>query len=121
MMVEFASGSINKVIPNFNQPLRMFNTMDISINPSLPLNDILSFVKKIKKDYDENNSFNSFFELTEEELNLQNNKTTIDNKISFTKTKWADMFYIYDYFQFYLHHNYDSKNHQHPMHYSSKN
>ena len=94
--------TINKVIPNFNQPLRMFNTMDISINPSLPLNDILSFVKKIKKDYDENNSFKSFFELTEEELNLQNNKTTIDNKISFTKTKWADMFYIYDYFQFYL-------------------
>lgn len=96
------SFTINKVIPNFQKPLRMFNTIDISINPSLPLNDILAFVKKIKEDYDKNNSFKSFFELTEEDLNLQNDKTTLDKKISFTKEKWADMFYIYDYFQFYF-------------------
>lgn len=95
------SFTINKVIQNFTQPLRIFNTMDISINPSLPLNDILAFVKKIKEDYDKNNSFKSFFEFTEEDLNLQNDKTTLDKKISFTKEKWADMFYIYDYFQFY--------------------
>lgn len=95
------SFTINKVKQNFTQPLRIFNTMDISINPSLPLNDILAFVKKIKEDYDKNNSFKSFFEFAEEDLNSQNDKTTLDKKISFTKEKWADMFYIYDYFQFY--------------------
>ncbi|MFW2380103.1 hypothetical protein ACN4FV_11235, partial [Aliarcobacter butzleri] len=44
--------TINKVIPNFEQPLRMYNMMSISIYPSLPLNDILSSVKKIKEDND---------------------------------------------------------------------
>ncbi len=98
------SFNINKVIPNFEQPLRMFNTMEISINPSLPLNDILSFVKKIKEDYDKKNSFKSFFELIEEELNFPSDttKSTITNTSSFSKNKWADMFYIYDYFQYYF-------------------
>ncbi len=98
------SFNINKVLPNFEQPLRMFNTMEISINPSLPLNDILSFVKKIKEDYDKKNSFKSFFELIEEELNFPSDttKSTITNTSSFSKNKWADMFYIYDYFQYYF-------------------
>ena len=93
------SFTINKVIPNFSQPLRMFNTMDISINPSLPLNDILSFVKKIKEDYDTNNSFKSFFELVEDGFTNSEN-TTIKSKIKFDKSRWADLFYIYDYFKF---------------------
>lgn len=95
---------INEVIPNFSQPLRMFNTMKISINPSLPLNDILSFVKQIKEDYDKRNSFKSFFELLEEDLDISTEitKSTIDNLSSFSKEKWADLFYIYDYFQFYF-------------------
>ena len=98
------SFSINEVIPNFSQPLRMFNTMKVSINPSLPLNDILSFVKQIKEDYDKNNFLKSFFELIMEELDISNEttKSTINNPPSFSKEKWADLFYIYDYFQFYL-------------------
>lgn len=98
------SFSINEVIPNFSQPLRMFNTMKISINPSLPLNDILSFVKQIKEDYDKKNSLKSFFELIMKDLDISNEtkKSTIDKPSSFSKEKWADMFYIYDYFQFYL-------------------
>ena len=78
--------------------------MEISINPSLPLNDILSFVKRIKEDYDKRNSFKSFFELIEEELNFPTDITilTITNTSSFSKNKWADMFYIYDYFQYYF-------------------
>jgi len=98
---------INKVTPNFSQPLRMFNTMEISINPSLPLNDILSFVKKIKEDYDKKESFKSFFELIEKDLKFSaDKKTTIDKSISYSKKKWADMFYIYDYFQFYFSEDY---------------
>ena len=96
------SFTINKVIPNFEQPLRMFNTMEISINPSLPLNDILSFVKKIKEDYDTDESLKSFFDLVSEDFNSIDQNTTIDKKISLTKKKWADIFYIYDYFKFYL-------------------
>ena len=90
---------INEVVPNFSQPLRMFNTMKISINPSLPLNDILSFVKKIKEDYDKNETFKSFFELIEKDFNSSEN-TTIKTKIKYDKSKWADLFYIYDYFEF---------------------
>ena len=90
---------INEVTPNFSQPLRMFNTMKISINPSLPLNDILSFVKKIKEDYDKKETFKSFFELIEEDFNNSEN-TTLTKKIKFDKSKWADLFYIYDYFKF---------------------
>jgi hypothetical protein len=97
---------INKVTPNFSQPLRMFNTMEISINPSLPLNDILSFVKKIKEDYDKKESFKSFFELVEKDLEFSvDKKTTVDKSMSYSKEKWADMFYIYDYFQFYFSEN----------------
>lgn len=97
------SFTINKVIPNFQQPLRMFNTMDISINPSLPLNDILSFVKKIKEEYDTKCDFKSFFELSLENLIVDSNtKNTIDNATSYNKDKWADLFYIYDYYQFYF-------------------
>lgn len=90
---------INEVTPNFSQPLRMFNTMKISINPSLPLNDILSFVKKIKEDYDKNNSIKSFFELIEEDFS-KSKDTTIKSKMKFDKSRWADLFYIYDYFKF---------------------
>jgi hypothetical protein len=72
--------------------------MKISINPSLPLNDILSFVKKVKKDYDKNETFKSFFELIEENFSNSEN-TTIKTKIKFDKSKWADLFYIYDYFK----------------------
>lgn len=90
---------INEVTPNFSQPLRMFNTMKISINPSLPLNDILSFVKKIKEDYDKKETFKSFFELIEEDFNNSEN-TTLTKKIKFDKSKWADVFYVYDYFKF---------------------
>lgn len=89
---------INEVTPNFSQPLRMFNTMKISINPSLPLNDILSFVKKIKEDYDKNETFKSFFELIEEDFS-NSMDTTIKSKIKYDKSKWADLFYIYDYFK----------------------
>ena len=96
------SFNINEVTPNFDKPLRMFNTMKISINPSLPLNDILSFVKKVKEDYDKNNSFKSFFELTVEKLIPSDDETTVNKTISFSKQKWADMFYIYDYFKVYL-------------------
>lgn len=97
---------INKVTPNFSQPLRMFNTMEISINPSLPLNDILSFVKKIKEDYDKKESFKSFFELIDKDLKFfGDKKTTVDKSMSYSKEKWADMFYIYDYFQFYFSEN----------------
>ncbi len=97
------SFTINKVIPNFAQPLRMFNTMSISINPSLPLNDILSFVKKIKEDYDTKCDFKSFFELSMKDLIVDSNtRNTIDNATSYNKEKWADLFYIYDYFQFYF-------------------
>jgi hypothetical protein len=95
---EDTSFYINEVTPNFSQPLRMFNTMKISINPSLPLNDILSFVKKVKKDYDKNETFKSFFELIEENFSNSEN-TTIKTKIKFDKSKWADLFYIYDYFK----------------------
>ena len=73
--------------------------MKISINPSLPLNDILSFVKKIKEDYDKNNSIKSFFELIEEDFS-QSKDTTIKSKMKFDKSRWADLFYIYDYFKF---------------------
>ncbi|WP_418187043.1 hypothetical protein [Aliarcobacter lanthieri] len=97
------SFTINKVIPNFAQPLRMFNTMSISINPSLPLNDILSFVKKIKEDYDKKCDFKNFFEFSLEDLIVNSDtKSTIDDISSYDKQRWADMFYIYDYFQFYF-------------------
>ena len=87
----------NKSLPIISQPLRILDSMDISINLSLPIDDILSFVKLIKDDYDNKNLSKSFFELAEKDLKFPTIKTS-----HYSKQKWADIFYIYDYFQFYL-------------------
>ena len=66
--------------------------------------EIFALAQKIKEDYDRKCDFKSFFELLEGDLDIssETTKLTIDNPSSLSKEKWADMFYIYDYFQFYF-------------------
>ena len=68
--------------------------------------------RKSKEDYDKKESFKSFFELVEKDLEFSvDKKTTVDKSMSYSKEKWADMFYIYDYFQFYFSENDKINNH----------
>ena len=84
------SWSINTVYPDYTKKLKNINHTKITMNLSLPKNELISFVKKIKKEYDEENT--SFAKLSD----IKKLKS-IPLSSSKYKQNWSDMFFIYDY------------------------
>ena len=80
---------------HFEQDLRQFYAL--LGEKQRELGTYFSIVEK--EDYDKRCDFKSFFELIEEDFNNSEN-TTITKEIKFDKSKWADVFYVYDYFKF---------------------
>lgn len=85
---------INKIFPNFKQPMREFNQTQVAFNMSLPKDEIIAYISKIKDDYDKkNNSYKTLNQL------LYGNDTRSEDKLEHKqKEKYADDFFIYDYY-----------------------
>lgn len=81
------------IINHFSRPTlkpKGTKSLSIDINPSIPKDEILAYISKIKDEYDKDNSkIQSPLELLGENLEKS------DNKIS--KKKLADKFFVYDY------------------------
>ena len=70
----------------------------LKLNFALPKEELTAYISKIKDEYDSNNSIiKSSMELIGEDLEKSDNKHT-KNKAK--AIKWADWFYIYDYWTF---------------------
>lgn len=81
-----------KIKPNFKKPLKQFNQTEVSLNISLPKNELVAYIKKIKDDYDKKeSSIPNFLEFLGKELGFDP-----DVYKNMTAKKWADHFYIYD-------------------------
>lgn len=73
--------------------LREFTDTKIAINFDLPINELISHIELIKKDYDNGLGIKSIFELLGE-------STIKSNLFKLSKNKsWADKLFIYDYIQ----------------------
>lgn len=83
----------NTFYPNYKTALRNFTDTKILLNLSLPKEEILDFIKKIKNDYDANNSsIKNIFQLLGEEIDMS--PQDIEDM---SAKEWADSFFIYDY------------------------
>jgi len=72
-----------------------YNVSNFQINLNLPKDELISYLKKIKDNYDNDNSIlKSPMELFGEEVGIDSEHMKIMNSI-----EWADTFYIYDYFK----------------------
>lgn len=85
---------INKIKPNFKRPMREFNQTEISFNMSLPKDELISYISKIKDDYDNKNTpYKTLNQL------LYEDDSRIEEKLDHTqKNRYADDFFIYDYY-----------------------
>lgn len=81
--------------PRLSIPKDLDKTINISINPNLPLEELKAYIEHIKLEYDKENSIiKSPLELLGEEISAE----TIDFK-NMTSKEWADCFFIYDYYK----------------------
>lgn len=72
-----------------------YNVSNLQFNLNLPKEELLSYLKKIKDNYDNDNSIlKSPLELLGEELGIES-----ENIKNMKPMEWADTFYIYDYFK----------------------
>lgn len=85
---------INKIFPNFKRPMREFNQTQVAFNMSLPKEEILKYIEKIKDDYDiRNTEYKTLNQL------LYGNNTRIEDKLDHKQQgRYADDFFIYDYY-----------------------
>ena len=74
--------------------MREFNQTQVAFNMSLPKDEIIAYISKIKDDYDKkNNSYKTLNQL------LYGNDTRSEDKLEHKqKEKYADDFFIYDYY-----------------------
>ena len=88
------SYDINKIKPNFKRPMREFNQTEVSFNMSLPKDEIIAYISKIKDDYDNNNtSYKTLNQL------LYEDDTRTEEKLEHNQqNRYADDFFIYDYY-----------------------
>lgn len=85
---------INKIFPNFKRPMREFNQTQVAFNMSLPKDEIMAYIEKIKDDYDNKNNFYK----TLNQL-LYGDDTRIEDKLEHKQQdRYADDFFIYDYY-----------------------
>ncbi len=85
---------INKIFPNFKRPMREFNQTQVAFNMSLPKDEIMAYIEKIKDDYDnKDNSYKTLNQL------LYADDTRIEDKLEHKQQdRYADDFFIYDYY-----------------------
>jgi hypothetical protein len=85
---------INKIFPNFKRPMREFNQTQVAFNMSLPKDEIIAYISKIKDDYDnKENSYKTLNQL------LYEDDSRIEEKLDHTQqNRYADDFFIYDYY-----------------------
>lgn len=89
--------SFNVIYPKFKTAMRDFTDTMVALNLNLSEDELIDYIKKIKKNYDSKNSIiKTKRELLEEELKVFDNDSDI-----LDSTKWADNFYIYDYFLYH--------------------
>lgn len=91
---ESVSYDINKIFPNFKRPMREFNQTQVAFNMSLPKDEIMKYIEKIKDDYDnKNTSYKTLDQL------LYGDDTRTEDKLNHKRLKdYADDFFIYDYY-----------------------
>jgi hypothetical protein len=88
----------NSITPNYSRPLLPsfdeIKERNLKLNLALPINELVDFVQKLKKDYDRDHSFfGTVKELIGE--SSQEKAEKMDNSLS-SQMKLADMLYIYD-------------------------
>lgn len=85
---------INKIFPNFKYPMREFNQTQVAFNMSLPKDEIIAYIEKIKDDYDnKNTSYKTLNQL------LYDEDVRVEDRLAHKqKNKYADDFFIYDYY-----------------------
>ena len=85
---------INKIFPNFKRPMKEFNQTQVAFNMSLPKDEIIAYIEKIKDDYDsKNTSYKTLNQL------LYGDDTRTEDKLDHKqKERYADDFFIYDYY-----------------------
>lgn len=88
------SYDINKFKPNFKRPMREFNQTQVAFNMSLPKDELISYITKIKDDYDHKHSS---YKTLNQLLYGEDTRTgdSLDHK---HKERYADDFFIYDYY-----------------------
>lgn len=88
------SYEINKIFPNFKRPMREFNQTQVAFNMSLPKNEIIAYITRIKDDYDnKESSYKTLNQL------LHGDDKRIEDKLDHKeKDRYADDFFIYDYY-----------------------
>lgn len=88
------SYDINKFKPNFKRPMREFNQTQVAFNMSLPKDEIIKYVEKIKDDYDlKQTPYKTLNQL------LYGDDTRISDSLDHKqKERYADDFFIYDYY-----------------------
>lgn len=91
---ESVSYDINKIFPNFKRPMKEFNQTQVAFNMSLPKDEIIAYISKIKDDYDHNHS--SYKTLNQ--LFYGEDTRTGDSLDHKQKERYADDFFIYDYY-----------------------
>lgn len=83
---------LNIIYPKYKTAMRDFTDIKVALNLNLPENEITDFIKKIKANYDSENS------IIKTPLELFGEKLEIDTKDLKRNNKWADLFFIYDYY-----------------------
>lgn len=91
---------VNNIIPNFNRQVNDQNQINIPINFSLPLEEIIEYITIVKKKINPKTPLELLGEKLQKSNNLSNLKTekeTLDaTRGEEPQIKFADMFFIYD-------------------------
>lgn len=86
--------SFYKIYQDSISPMRNFTDANIVLNLNLPEDELISFIKEIKKEYNLQNCIKTRMQLLFKDLKI----TTTKYK-DMTPNEWADSFFIYDYFR----------------------
>lgn len=86
--------SFYKIYQDSTSPMRNFTDANIVLNLNLPEDELISFIKEIKKEYNLQNCIKTRMQLLFKDLKI----TTTKYK-DLTPNEWADSFFIYDYFR----------------------
>ena len=83
---------LNIIYPKYKTAMRDFTDTNIAFNLNLPANELTDFIIKLKDDYDKKNS------IIKSPLELFGEKLEIKVKDLDKKDKWADLLFMYDYY-----------------------
>lgn len=83
---------LNIIYPKYKTAMRDFTDTSIACNLNLPVNELTDFIIKLKDNYDKKNS------IIKSPLELFGEKLEIKVKDLDKKDKWADLLFMYDYY-----------------------